>query len=72
MEGHLAKTKVTTRWMTGKQWDKFVPARELAKHLRGIAALLTRLPRDARGKIKMQIQIGKPVEPQSARKQRHG
>lgn len=58
----IKKVKSSTRMMTLKQWNKFTPTKTLAAHLRAIASTLGKLPKDTRGKITMQIEIGRPTD----------
>lgn len=57
----MKQPKVSTRRVTKKQWDKFVPVKTLAAHLRSVAAAISKLPPGTRGKIALQMEIGKPV-----------
>ena len=57
----MSKPQITNMHVTKQQWAKYVPAKTLAAHLRKIAAAISALPRDARGKIKLQIEIGRPT-----------
>lgn len=56
------QNKTTTRKVTMKEWNKFAPVRKLAVQLRLLASTLDALPEDVRGKIKLQIEIGRPTK----------
>lgn len=58
----VKKIKSITRTLTKKQWDKFLPVRKLAVNLRLIASSLDALPSDVRGKITLQVEIGRPTK----------
>lgn len=56
--------KAVNRTMTKKQWDRFIPLRKLATLLRGAAKELQQLGEkhpDARGRIRLGLEVGKPT-----------
>lgn len=58
----MLQSTTTTRTVTQKEWDKFIPAGKLAAHLEHLAETLRNLPPNMRGKLSIKMELAQPVE----------
>lgn len=57
------KLNMKTRTITRKQWDTFIPAKRMAKHLRSLAAALDKAGPGVRAKAKVSMEVAAEVKP---------